>query len=42
MATFVQVGNNWVNVELVTSIELVPDPHDPAKIAAARVHYTTG
>jgi hypothetical protein len=42
MATFIQVGNNWINVELVTSIELVPDPHDPAKIAAARVHYTTG
>jgi hypothetical protein len=42
MATaFIQIGNHWVNLELVIGIELLPDPHDPAKIIAARVHYTT-
>jgi hypothetical protein len=40
--TFVQVGSHWINLDLVTGVELVPDPHDPAKIIAARVHYTTG
>lgn len=40
--TFVQVGNHWINLDLVTVIELVVDAHDPAKIVAARVHFTTG
>jgi len=40
--TFVQVGRHWINVDLVTSIEIVQDPNDPAKLIAARVHYTTG
>jgi hypothetical protein len=42
MASFLQVGTHWVNLELVFDIELVPDPHDPSKIIAARVHYTIG
>ena len=40
--TFIQVGNHWINLDLVTDIELVPDAHDPAKTVAACVHYTTG
>lgn len=40
--TFVQVGNHWINLELVVGIELVPDPNDPTRYAAARVHFTNG
>jgi hypothetical protein len=39
---FVQVGNHHINLDLVTSVELVPDLHDPAKVVSARIHYTTG
>lgn len=42
MSTFVQVGNHWINLERLAGIELVPDPGDPTRYAAARVHYTTG
>jgi hypothetical protein len=41
-STFVQIGAHYVNLELVTSIELVADTHDPAKIVAARVYFTHG
>ena len=40
--TFVPVGGHWVNLELVTSIELVEDPKQVGQISSARVHYTTG
>lgn len=41
-AAFVQVGNHWINLELVTGVELVEDANQPGKIIAARVHFTTG
>ena len=39
---FIQVGDIWVNLELVTSVELVDDPQHPGQPKAARVHYSTG
>lgn len=42
MAMFVQVGSHWINLELVTGVELVENPKQPGVIIAARVHYTTG
>ena len=39
---FVQVGAHWINLDLVTSIELIEDQHQPGKVVAARVHYSTG
>ena len=41
-AVFVQVGTFWVNLELVTIIELVEDQNQPGKVISARVHYTNG
>lgn len=42
MPRFVQAGNHWINLELVTSIEFVEAPKDPDRLIAVRVHYTTG
>ena len=40
--TFVQVGNHWINLELVAGIELMPDPNDLKRYVSARVHFTNG
>jgi hypothetical protein len=42
--TFIQVGNHWINLDLVTGIELVPDPKDQTQTnyVCARVWYTNG
>lgn len=37
---FVQVGNHWINLELVTGIELIEDQNK--KVSGARVHFSTG
>lgn len=40
--TFVQVGSTFINLELVTCVELVLDPVDQTNLIGARVHYTSG
>lgn len=42
MATWLQVGRVWLNLDIVVSIELVPSAADPAHENYARVHYVSG
>jgi len=40
MAKFLQIGRNWLNLEQVTKIELIPNK--TGATAEVRVHYTSG
>lgn len=40
--TFVQAGRHFVNLETVTSVELVESAKKPDEIVAVRVHFSTG
>ena len=42
MAIFVRVGMHWLNLEQVTSVELVESLQKPGVIEMVRVHYATG
>ena len=39
---FVQIGPHWINLDLVTSVELVEDPNQAGVVHAARIHFSTG
>jgi hypothetical protein len=39
---FVQVGKSWINLSVVTSVDLVVDPDDPKRVKEARLNYTSG
>lgn len=40
--TFIKIGDHWLNLDLVTRVELVPDRQDPSKTEFAKVHFVTG
>jgi len=42
MSQFIQAGWHWINLERVTSIELLESPTVPNTVVMARVHYSTG
>jgi hypothetical protein len=42
MPTFLQIGHQWINLEVIASAELIEDPGQPGKIVAVRVYYTSG
>lgn len=42
MSQFVEVGQHWLNLELVMSIELIHAPNDPGKLIGAKVYYRSG
>jgi hypothetical protein len=42
MSQFVQAGRNWINLELVTSIEFVESSKKPDEVVGMRVHYSNG
>jgi hypothetical protein len=40
--TFIQVGAVWINLSVVTSVELQESPDVQGKPIGARVNYTSG
>jgi len=42
MSLFVHVGNHWINLETVISIEFLPSPQPPGEAVAVRIHFNTG
>jgi hypothetical protein len=42
MAVFFEVGRQWLNMDLVTGVELMGDQSDPTNVKVARVHYSNG
>jgi hypothetical protein len=42
MVAFLQVGRQWINLDLVTEIELMGDEIDPTNVMLAKVHYCGG
>lgn len=42
--TFLQVGTHWINLDLVTSVELVvrPTTADPNAVGVARITFAGG
>jgi len=42
MATFIQIGRHWINLDQIASIELVESRKTPGTTSVARVHYSAG
>jgi hypothetical protein len=42
MATFIQIGAFWINLERVNIIELLDDSHTAGAARGARVHFANG
>lgn len=40
--TFLLVGSTWLNLDLVTNIDVVTHANDPSKVTAAQVWFTHG